>query len=220
MAMILFLYLFELIAISTGFQQISHPPTATGLVDSDISEKFKLAFEALFGIPTTSSHSAEENNKSEANPFSFVFLHVKGTDEASHNSEPLEKKRILEEIDSNLGLFLRRFREHNSNQPSEDSLVVVFTGDHTTPCSLADHAPDPVPFLISLISRSSDISANPPLDHSSILPTEDVLQNKLPHFSFGESFCTFGSLGRFTGDFVLSIIHAFQEEGIRSNGKS
>jgi len=67
----------------------------------------------------------------------FVLLNIKGADEAGHDGDPVRKKEFIEQVDTELG--------HLS--ALEDCLL-VFCGDHSTPCSIKDHSADPVPLLI------------------------------------------------------------------------
>jgi len=68
----------------------------------------------------------------------FVFSHLKATDEAGHTKDPAVKQRTIEALDAELGTL-----------PTDRAIVCV-TGDHATPTS-ADviHSGDPVPFLLA-----------------------------------------------------------------------
>ncbi|MHA1684897.1 MAG: 2,3-bisphosphoglycerate-independent phosphoglycerate mutase, partial [Candidatus Heimdallarchaeaceae archaeon] len=59
----------------------------TGGTTTDLKAKFKIAHDAL-------------------KDFDFVFTHVKGTDNLSHDGKPLEKARFIEKIDEELAQFL------------------------------------------------------------------------------------------------------------------
>ena len=96
-------------------------PRLTGGTDTDLSAKFGLALEAL-------------------ETYDFVFTHVKGTDNFSHDGKPVEKMRFIEKIDKEL----YRFLPENFKQ----DLTIMITGDHSTPCSYKDHSADPVPVII------------------------------------------------------------------------
>ncbi len=109
--------LYKGVARALGFD-VYHPPGATGLPDSDFDAKVSKAIDLL-----------EE--------YDFVFVHVKGTDTASHKRDPELKKRVIERVD----LALERLVD-----PPEDLLIVV-TGDHSTPSELGKHTGDPVPIL-------------------------------------------------------------------------
>jgi 2,3-bisphosphoglycerate-independent phosphoglycerate mutase len=66
----------------------------------------------------------------------LVFLHIKGTDISAHDKKPVEKKLLLERIDSELGSLL------------SEEVVVAVTGDHSTDSNTGDHCGDPVPAVI------------------------------------------------------------------------
>lgn len=118
------------IAKALGFD-VFHPQGATGLPDSNFSAKISKALDLL-----------EE--------FDFVYVHMKGTDVASHNKDPLLKVRVLERIDDSVEPL---------TDPSEDLLVVI-TGDHATPCSIGKHSGDPVPVLFYGKGLPRDDSSN------------------------------------------------------------
>ena len=100
---------------------IIEDPRLTGGTTTDLSAKFEIALEAL------------EN-------YDFVFAHVKGTDNFSHDGNPKEKMKFIEKIDKELYRFL----------PSnfKKDLAIVITGDHSSPCSFKDHSADPVPVIV------------------------------------------------------------------------
>jgi 2,3-bisphosphoglycerate-independent phosphoglycerate mutase len=98
------------------------PPGATGGVDSDLNAKADAAAKML-----------EEKD--------FVFVHVKGTDAASHDGNARAKVDVIERIDRMIGRILDRVGSE---------LVIAFTGDHTTPVDVKEHTSDPVPFMLYL----------------------------------------------------------------------
>ncbi len=70
----------------------------------------------------------------------FVFCHLKATDEAGHTKDPNIKLRTIEAIDGPLANLTGRF---------PDSVICV-TGDHATPTSPeVIHSGDPVPFVVA-----------------------------------------------------------------------
>ena len=70
----------------------------------------------------------------------FVFCHLKATDEAGHSKDPAVKRRTIEAVDAALGDLAALF-------PDE---VVCVTGDHATPTSPeVIHSGDPVPLLLA-----------------------------------------------------------------------
>ena len=70
----------------------------------------------------------------------YAYIHLKETDLPGHDNKPVEKKLMLEYIDKTFFKFLRKFAPPNS-------IKVVVTGDHSTPCKLKAHSADPVPVL-------------------------------------------------------------------------
>lgn len=92
---------------------------ATGSTDTDVKAKAKAAVAAL------KTHD-------------FVLLHYKATDLYGHDGDAQGKSTFIERIDSALGDIIG----------SLDNTIVCITADHSTPCSVKDHASDPVPLLI------------------------------------------------------------------------
>lgn len=66
---------------------------------------------------------------------SFVFCHIKGVDNLSHDGDFIGKKEFIERIDKEIKGF------------DKNSLIII-TGDHSTLCVLKDHSSDSVPLLI------------------------------------------------------------------------
>ncbi|MBA7553471.1 2,3-bisphosphoglycerate-independent phosphoglycerate mutase [subsurface metagenome] len=73
--------------------------------------------------------------------YSFVFTHVKGTDNLGHDGDAKGKAEFIEKIDKELSRFLP--------ENYKDKLVIAVCGDHSTPCSFKDHSADPVPVMIT-----------------------------------------------------------------------
>ncbi len=72
--------------------------------------------------------------------YDWVIVHVKGTDLAGHDNQPMEKVRIIEEIDSMAGYFMEHI--------DRNACYISFTADHSTPCEARDHTGDGVPTII------------------------------------------------------------------------
>jgi 2,3-bisphosphoglycerate-independent phosphoglycerate mutase len=68
----------------------------------------------------------------------FVFVHLKATDQAGHTKDPAVKRATIEVLDAELGTL------------PVDSAIVAVTGDHATP-TYPDviHSGDPVPFVLA-----------------------------------------------------------------------
>jgi len=70
----------------------------------------------------------------------FVFVHVKGTDVASHDGNPDPKIAVIEKIDAMVG--------HLMDHVDISETYIAVTADHTTSISQQDHTGDPVPVAI------------------------------------------------------------------------
>jgi len=91
---------------------------ATGKADTNLEGKFKTAKRSL-------------------KKYDFCYLHIKATDNFSHDGDFLGKKKFIERVDKELPLLFNM----------KNTLIVV-TGDHSTPCKLKEHSSDPLPVLV------------------------------------------------------------------------
>ena len=92
-------------------------PGGTGTLSSDLGQKAKAAREAL------ETHD-------------FVFLHVKGTDNAGHDGKLEEKVMMIEKIDKMVGMLM------------DMDIHIAITADHSTPVRIGGHSAHPVPVLM------------------------------------------------------------------------
>lgn len=73
-------------------------------------------------------------------PHEFVWLHTKEPDEAAHTKVPQSKKEVLEAIDAHLEPLVKAVKKGD--------LLLVVTGDHTTPSSGSMiHSGEAVPIM-------------------------------------------------------------------------
>lgn len=98
------------------------PKGATGGLDTNYIAKAEKVAELL-----------------KSDNYDFVFLHIKATDEASHDGKAEEKVKAIENIDKAIGRIL---------DLAGSDYVVLFSGDHSTPVELKEHSGDPVPVLL------------------------------------------------------------------------
>jgi 2,3-bisphosphoglycerate-independent phosphoglycerate mutase len=141
--------LYRGVALACGMTVIN-VPGATGGVDTDLGAKARAALEAL-------------------GEFDYVFVHVKGADNAGHDQDAAAKAAFIERIDSELvGPLVERLDWSTTH--------LAFTGDHTTPIDYGDHTVEPVPVLYVGPSVAQDATT-----------------------SFGEREAGRGGLGRFSG---------------------
>jgi len=90
---------------------------ATGTVNTNLKAKAKAVFDNF-------------------DKYDFFFVHIKGTDSASHDGDFDLKKKMIERIDSE---FISEIKDLDC--------IKLLTGDHSTPVRLARHSSDPVPLL-------------------------------------------------------------------------
>jgi 2,3-bisphosphoglycerate-independent phosphoglycerate mutase len=121
-------------------------PGATALPDTDVLAKFRAAVLAL------ETHD-------------FVFVHVKAADSLGEDGNFQGKSDFIERVD-----------EAASVLAGLDDVLILVTGDHSTPCVLRKHSSDPVPVLV----------------HGPGVRVDAVT-------SFGERACALGGLGHFSG---------------------
>jgi 2,3-bisphosphoglycerate-independent phosphoglycerate mutase len=70
--------------------------------------------------------------------YDYVFIHIKATDNASHDGNAKEKVLAIERSDAMLNKII---------DAVGDSIVIAVTGDHSTPLDVGEHCSDPVPIL-------------------------------------------------------------------------
>ncbi len=141
--------LYRGVALACGMKRID-APGATGGLDTDLRSKADTALEALEQLD-------------------YVFIHVKGTDNAGHDQDAAAKTAFIERIDNELVLPLAEGVDRKNTH-------LVLTGDHTTPIDYGDHTPDPVPVLFAGPNVCRDVTT-----------------------TFGEREAGRGGLGRWSG---------------------
>jgi 2,3-bisphosphoglycerate-independent phosphoglycerate mutase len=91
----------------------------------------------------------------------FIHVHTKMTDEISHKGKSaIEKKEVIEDLDAGMNELFKAIS-------TQMDLLVVVTGDHSTPCqSMLVHSGEPVPILFAgskvrrdRVDRFDEISA-------------------------------------------------------------
>ncbi|GAF82274.1 unnamed protein product [marine sediment metagenome] len=141
--------LYRGVALACGMTSID-VPGATGGLDTDLRAKAAAALETLAS-------------------YDYVFVHIKGTDNAGHDQDAEAKKGFIERID-------REFFGSLTDSVDWGGTHLAFTGDHTTPIDYGDHTHEPVPVLF--------VGAN-------VVPDETT--------AFDERSAGRGGLGRFSG---------------------
>ena len=94
-------------------------PRFTSLPDTDLGEKLRVAQEAL-----------TRND--------LVFVHIKGTDTAAHDKDPVLKSEFIARFDQELGKIKHDLAD----------TVIAVCADHSTDSVRGEHNGDPVPVLL------------------------------------------------------------------------
>ncbi len=112
--------LYRGVALACGLEPID-VEGATGGLDTDLRAKAAATLAAL------ATHD-------------FVFVHIKGADNAAHDHDAAAKTSFIERIDTE---FFGPLVQHMDWRDTH----LAFTGDHTTAIDYGDHTADPVPVL-------------------------------------------------------------------------
>jgi 2,3-bisphosphoglycerate-independent phosphoglycerate mutase len=148
--------LYRGVALGAGMT-VLEVPGATGGLDTDLGAKADALVAAL-----------------EA--YDVVFVHIKGTDNAGHDSDAEGKAAFIERID-------REFFSRIVERIDWRSTHLAFTGDHTTPIDFGDHTCEPVPVLFVGPNVCQDATT-----------------------AFGEREAGRGGLGRFSGRVLPMVL--------------
>jgi 2,3-bisphosphoglycerate-independent phosphoglycerate mutase len=148
--------LYKGVARAAGLEVLS-VPGATGDLRTDLRAKARAAAQALAQVE-------------------FVFVHIKGTDNAAHDGDAEAKREFIERID-------REFFGELLDGVSLSETHTCFSGDHTTPPQVREHTADPVPVLFVGPAIRPDRTR-----------------------SFGERAAGEGGLGRFSGRLVPQLL--------------
>jgi 2,3-bisphosphoglycerate-independent phosphoglycerate mutase len=137
-----------------GLDVIDLPKDCTGGLSSNFISKAKVALDAL-------------------QKYDFILMNIKAPDVCGHDYDPVRKCEVVKRLDEMAGYFKDHFPE---------DLVIVFTADHSTPCSLGDHSGDPVPITVFTPGNVMD----------------DAVK-------FSESGCAGGRIGRIRGKYIVPM---------------
>jgi 2,3-bisphosphoglycerate-independent phosphoglycerate mutase len=98
-----------------------------------------LGMDLVPGVDPSSSIADEVSALERAwrQSYDFFFLHVKATDSAGEDGDEARKAEVIEAFDRELPRILALAPD-----------VILLTGDHSTPGSMAGHSWHPVPFLL------------------------------------------------------------------------
>jgi 2,3-bisphosphoglycerate-independent phosphoglycerate mutase len=130
----------------------------------------------VVGSPTTLSEEIDVLQK-VWDDFDFFFVHFKYTDSRGEDGNFEEKVRMIEQFDAIIPRVV-----------ALNPMVLIVTGDHSTPARLASHSWHPVPtLLVSETCRPDGLTA------------------------FGEKFALQGGLGHFAAVNLMPLAMAHAE---------
>lgn len=115
-----------------------------------------------------------ERYLAEYDNYDFFFIHFKYTDMYGEDGNFEKKKQAIEEFDAALPILLKKMPD-----------VLVFTGDHSTPCPAKGHSWHPQPVMLL-----SSLSGSDKLDR------------------FTETGANLGSMGLFEAKYLMRYIQA------------
>lgn len=92
---------------------------------------------------TNFSGKAEAAIEAYKNGKNFIYMHIEGTDECSHQGDLAGKIKCAENIDSKVVKPIYEYL-----RDSGDDFKILVIPDHRTPLAIRTHSSDPVPFLI------------------------------------------------------------------------
>jgi 2,3-bisphosphoglycerate-independent phosphoglycerate mutase len=107
----------------------------------------------------------------------FILCNVKGPDIAGHDRNPQGKVQIIEKIDRMIAQIL---------DATGGNLILMFSGDHSTPVTYGDHTGEPCPILFWGPTVRRDLVT-----------------------TFGETAATTGGVGRIRGMDVVPILTSY-----------
>ena len=101
-------------------------------------------------IDTNFDNIAEKTIETIESDYNYVFIHIKATDNASHDGNAKEKILAIERSDA----MVNRIIDKVGNK-----IVIAITGDHSTPIATGEHSCDPVPIIFwSNFIRPDDVT--------------------------------------------------------------
>lgn len=153
---------------------------ATGDMDSNYNVKMLAAAEALDG-----------------DKYDMGIIHIKGTDDASHDGKPEKKMELIERADAAVHLLIEKLSaiEQKSNQ----KFIVGIVADHTTSSTWLDHSFEPIPVCFSEVSTVAKSLGLPYKESQRLIEPDNVKR-------YTEVDAFRGSLGRFCGSKLIQLL--------------
>lgn len=121
--------------------------------------------DGVNGLPDTNIEAKIIAAKDSLKKYDFVFVHIKAADSLGEDGDYIGKSAFIEKIDVAV-----------KDLVDMKDVVLLITGDHSTPCAMKRHSADPVPVVIR----------GPGVRKDNVV-------------SFGERACVSGGLGHILG---------------------
>lgn len=132
-----------------NWMSFSYFPLEMGFSKLSGMELFTISYPELKGIDSYENiwsglkkacKYAVKYIKKNHKKFDYAYVHINEVDLAGHDNKPIEKKLMLEYIDSTLFKFLRKFCPPRK-------INVLLTSNHATVCKLKEHSSEGVPLM-------------------------------------------------------------------------
>jgi len=95
-----------------------------------------IGVEGATGTADTNLAAKVAAVKSALGEYDIIFLHIKATDNFSHDGDVKGKVKMIEKIDKAIKPLLKT------------GAYIILSGDHSTPCALKNHSADPLPIAV------------------------------------------------------------------------
>lgn len=167
------------LGISVGLD-IVRAEGATGDMDSNYDVKMEAAADAL-----------------ESGAYDMGIVHIKGTDDASHDGRPEKKVELIERADAAVRRLIERLGAVEAR--TGQRFVVGVVADHTTSSTWLDHSFEPVPVCFAEVGAAAEALGLP---HGS--GTRRIEGDGVERYTEVDAFR--GSLGRFCGSKLVQLL--------------
>lgn len=128
----------------------------------------------------------------------FLFLHVKGTDDAGHDKDLPKRLR-------------RPARRWCAMCGTTAGTTIAITADHSTPVTFGDHSTESVPFSVAKKRRTKETAMKGVSKDGAAINAAAAVSDGMPFFT--EASCeVYGSLGRFHGKRMLEVMLGVHDE--------
>ena len=130
--------------------------------------------------------------------YDMGIVHIKGTDDASHDGKPTKKVELIERADDAIHLLVERLSAHES--ASGERFIIGVVADHTTSSKWLDHTFEPIPVCFTEVSKAAAALGLPHKPHEGTYIESDNIE------TYNEIEASRGRLGRFCGSKLMPLL--------------